>query len=100
MKSKVKDLPINNPPDEEIIPLEEKQQIIPKKQVSEQQLLNLAKARERAKERKKELAELNFSFFVLNVSEIQSRKKQKQFIDDFFFKELSPIINNKILNTN
>ena len=28
MKSKVKDLPINNPPDEEIIPLEEKQQII------------------------------------------------------------------------
>ncbi len=30
MKSKVKDLPINNPPDEEIIPLEGKQ-IIPKK---------------------------------------------------------------------
>lgn len=48
----------------------------------------------------KELAELNFSFFVLNVSEIQSRKKQKQFIDEFFIKELSPIINNKILNIN
>jgi len=61
MKSKIKDLPINNPPEEEIIPLEEKQQIVekPKKLVSEQQLMNLAKARERAKERKKELAELN-----------------------------------------
>ncbi len=31
MKSKVKDLPIHNPPDEEIIPLEEKQQITTKK---------------------------------------------------------------------
>ena len=31
----------------------------PKHQISEQQLLNLAKARERAKERKKELAQLN-----------------------------------------
>ena len=48
MKSKVKDLPINNPPEEEIIPLEEKQTIVekPKKQVSEQQLINLTKARE------------------------------------------------------
>ncbi len=55
MKSKIKDLTVNNPPEEEIIPLEEK----PKRQVSEQQLMNLAKARERAKERKKELAELN-----------------------------------------
>ena len=62
MKSKIKDLRINNPPEEEIIPLEEKQQIIekPKKQVSEQQFINLAKAREQAKERKKELAELNY----------------------------------------
>ena len=58
MKSKIKDLPISNPPEEEVIPLEEK----PKRQVSEQQLMNLAKARERAKERKKELAE-----FFLNV---------------------------------
>ena len=58
MKSKIKDLPINNLPEEEIIPLEGKQQIVekPKKPVSEQQLMNLAKARERAKERKKELA--------------------------------------------
>ena len=31
MKSKVKDLPINNPPDEEIIPLEETQPIVQKK---------------------------------------------------------------------
>jgi len=30
MKSKIKDLPINNPPEEEIIPLEEKQQIVEK----------------------------------------------------------------------
>ena len=77
MKSKVKDLPINNPPDEEIIPLEEKQQIIPKKQVSEQQLLNLAKARERAKERKKELAELNSK--SKGLKEEQLRKDAEEY---------------------
>ena len=77
MKSKVKDLPINNPPDEEIIPLEEKQQIIPKKQVSEQQLLNLAKARERAKERKKELAELNSK--SKGLKEEQLRKDTEEY---------------------
>ena len=55
MKSKIKDLPINNPPDEEIIPLEEKQQIIEKtkKQVSEQQLINLAKQENELKNVKK-----------------------------------------------
>ena len=39
MKSKTKDLPINNPPEEEIIPLEEKQQIVekPKKPRSKKQ---------------------------------------------------------------
>ena len=77
MKSKVKDLPINNPPDEEIIPLEEKQQIIPKKQVSEQRLLNLAKARERAKERKKELAELNSK--SKGLKEEQLRKDAEEY---------------------
>lgn len=44
----------------------------------------------------KELSEMNYSFFILNVSEINSRKKQKQFIDDFFDNKLSPIIENKI----
>ena len=77
MKSKVKDLPINNPPDEEIIPLEEIQPIIPKKQVSEQQLMNLAKARERAKERKKELAELNSK--SKGLKEEQLRKDAEEY---------------------
>ena len=79
MKLKNKDLPINNPPEEEIIPLEEKQQIIekPKKPVSEQQLLNLAKARERAKERKKELAELNSK--SKGLKEEQLRKDAEEY---------------------
>ena len=73
MKSKIKDLPVNNPPDEEIIPLEEK----PKKQVSEQQLMNLAKARERARERKKELAELNSK--SKGLKEEQLRKDAEEY---------------------
>ena len=77
MKSKIKDLPINNPPDEEIIPLEETQPIIQKKQVSEQQLMNLAKARERAKERKKELAELNSK--SKGLKEEQLRKDAEEY---------------------
>ena len=70
---------LSNPPDEEIIPLEEKQQIIekPKKQVSEQQLINLAKARERAKERKKELAELNSK--SKGLKEEQLRKDAEEY---------------------
>ena len=79
MKLKNKDLPINNPPEEEIIPLEGKQQIVekPKKPVSEQQLLNLAKARERAKERKKELAELNSK--SKGLKEEQLRKDAEEY---------------------
>ena len=73
MKSKIKDLRINNPPEEEIIPLEEK----PKRQVSEQQLMNLAKARERAKERKKELAELNTK--SKGLKEEQLRKDAEEY---------------------
>ena len=73
MKSKNKDLPISNPPDEEVIPLEEK----PKRQVSEQQLMNLAKARERAKERKKELAELNSK--SKGLKEEQLRKDAEEY---------------------
>ena len=79
MKSKIKDLPINNLPEEEIIPLEGKQQIVekPKKPVSEQQLINLAKARERAKERKKELAELNSK--SKGLKEEQLRKDAEEY---------------------
>ena len=73
MKSKIKDLTVNNPPEEEIIPLEEK----PKRQVSEQQLMNLAKARERAKERKKELAELNIK--SKGLKEEQLRKDAEEY---------------------
>ena len=73
MKSKIKDLTVNNPPEEEIIPLEEK----PKRQVSEQQLMNLAKARERAKERKKELAELNTK--SKGLKEEQLRKDAEEY---------------------
>jgi len=73
MKSKNKDLPISNPPEEEVIPLEEK----PKRQVSEQQLMNLAKARERAKERKKELAELNSK--SKGLKEEQLRKDAEEY---------------------
>ena len=49
----------------------------PKKQVSEQQLLNLAKARERAKERKKELAQLNAK--SKGLKEEQMRKDAEEF---------------------
>ena len=49
----------------------------PKKQVSEQQLLNLAKARERAKERKKELAQLNAK--SKGLKEEQMRKDADEF---------------------
>ena len=73
MKSKIKDLTVNNPPEEEIIPLKEK----PKRQVSEQQLMNLAKARERAKERKKELAELNTK--SKGLKEEQLRKDAEEY---------------------
>ena len=82
MKSKVKDLPINNPPEEELVLVEEKQikphvEDKPKKQVSEQQLMNLAKARERAKERKKELAELNLK--SKGLKEEQLRKDAEEY---------------------
>ena len=64
MKSKIKQQTIQPPitvEEEEIIQQEEViiEDVKPKRQISEQQLLNLAKARERAKERKKELAQLN-----------------------------------------
>ena len=49
----------------------------PKRQVSEQQLTNLAKAREKAKERKKELAELNAK--SKGLKEEQLRKDAKEY---------------------
>ena len=39
---------------------------------------------------------MEYSFFVINVSEISSRKKQKQLIDEAFETKISPIIKNKI----
>lgn len=44
----------------------------------------------------KELSDMEYSFFVINVSEISSRKKQKQLIDEAFENKISPIIKNKI----
>jgi multidrug efflux pump subunit AcrA (membrane-fusion protein) len=63
MKSKIKQQTIQQPITVEEEEIQQEEVIIedvkPKRQISEQQLLNLAKARERAKERKKELAQLN-----------------------------------------
>ena len=63
MKSKIKQQTIQPPITVEEEEIQEEEVIIedvkPKRKISEQQLLNLAKARERAKERKKELAQLN-----------------------------------------
>ena len=63
MKSKIKQQTIQPPITVEEEEIQQEEVIIedvkPKRQISEQQLLNLAKARERAKERKKELAQLN-----------------------------------------
>ena len=63
MKSKIKHQTIQQPITVEEEEIQEEEVIIedvkPKRKISEQQLLNLAKARERAKERKKELAQLN-----------------------------------------
>ena len=63
MKSKIKHQTIQTPITVEEEEIQQEEVIIedvkPKRQISEQQLLNLAKARERAKERKKELAQLN-----------------------------------------
>ena len=44
----------------------------------------------------KELSVMEYSFFVINVSEISSRKKQKQLIDEAFETKISPIIKSKI----
>ena len=44
----------------------------------------------------KELSDMEYSFFVINVSEISSRKKQKQLIDEAFETKISPIIKSKI----
>ena len=44
----------------------------------------------------RELSDMNYSFFVINVSEVSSRKKQKQLIDEVFETKISPIIKNKI----
>ena len=80
MKSKIK-APIIQPPiqvEEEFIepeiPIE---YVKPKRQISEQQLMNLAKAREKAKERKKELAELNAK--SKGLKEEQMRKDADEF---------------------
>jgi multidrug efflux pump subunit AcrA (membrane-fusion protein) len=63
MKSKIKQQTIQPPITVEEEEIQQEEVIIedvkPKRQISDQQLLNLAKARERAKERKKELAQLN-----------------------------------------
>ena len=80
MKSKIK-APIIQPPiqvEEEFIepeiPIEH---VKPKRQISEQQLMNLAKAREKAKERKKELEELNAK--SKGLKEEQMRKDADEF---------------------
>ena len=44
----------------------------------------------------KQLSDMNYSFFVLNVSHISSRKKQKQFIEETFTQIIMPLIKNKI----
>ena len=80
MKSKIKQI-IQEPlkveeqeiQQEEVINVDVK----PKRQVSEQQLLNLVKARERAKERKKELAQLNAK--SKGLKEEQLRKDAVEF---------------------
>jgi hypothetical protein len=43
-----------------------------------------------------ELSKMDYSFFVINVSTISSRKKQKQFIEEVFEEKIQPLIKNKI----
>ena len=80
MKSKTK-APIIQQPiqvEEEFIEQETPiEHVKPKRQVSEQQLMNLAKAREKAKERKKELAELSAK--SKGLKEEQMRKDAEEF---------------------
>jgi hypothetical protein len=44
----------------------------------------------------RELCDMNYSFFIINVSEVSSRKKQKQIMDEAFETKIAPIIKNKI----
>jgi hypothetical protein len=44
----------------------------------------------------RELSDMNYSFFIINVSEVSSRKKQKQIMDEAFETKIAPIIKNKI----
>ena len=43
-----------------------------------------------------ELSNMNYSFFIINVSTISSRKKQTQFIDNIFTEKIKPIIDSKV----
>jgi hypothetical protein len=44
----------------------------------------------------RERSDMNYSFFIINVSEVSSRKKQKQIMDEAFETKIAPIIKNKI----